>query len=461
MITTYPDTYKAKYNPLINGMKLYMKEYVCKHHERVGQTFVYTDGMSVDVLGHSIYQAVDRVAQPAFIEVDYSEFDSSQRAQHFEVLRAVYKHICSADCHTVVDEYIDDIGGMWKYRVGGKFANAELEAVIKATRGSGAGDTSLGNSILNAFFVYCWQRETGAVAQQFCLGDDSLIISDEVNLKKMVDGSGFFAGIGIKAKIKYSEELSHVEYLSRWFVPAEVHCKHLGIEGDKMIPTYAALRKLGRVIGLSTKKVINGGAETAVYWVKLAQMYKSLMNDTSYITKLSNTYKDYYNDAQLHAMRILKGNQDSYDRIMACNIGKDHLHKMDMNAVVDYYVLREAFMKRYKFSTGDFEDMMTGHYIPKGYEVWFSKQYWMELVSNVDLDNSGTVYTDAFTDHYQQVYKQWYGSDNCVDTKLGHDVISEQRVVTRNGRKRKSVYLTRDLIDRHAGASIKSHKPTG
>jgi hypothetical protein len=426
LITTYSDKYKALYNPLINGMKKYMTDFVLKTHERVGQTFVYTDGMNMDQLGYELYNSVHRCANPAFIEVDYSEFDSSQRAEHFEVLRSIYKHVCKADLHGIIDEYIDDMGGEWTYKIFGPRQNTDVIAKVTATRGSGAGDTSLGNSLLNAFFVFCWQKRMGVQVQQFCLGDDSLIIGSNDDLRKLMTDCTVFSDYGIKAKIKLSTELPQVTYLSRWFVEGTVRRKYVEDDAvetkcaDEFVPTYVALRKLGNVIALSTKKVLKDNALTPAYWVKLAQMYKALMNDAFYLYGLSKAYQRLFCAARKEALKRLNGSEKSYEHVLAESVSKDVRYAHELHGKIDEDVLRVAFASRYALSHDDFDDMRGDDYLPKE-GLWFQRQPWMSKVSAIDLDNSGIAYVNTFTRDYTQVYVDWFGNENCSDLRLDAD----------------------------------------
>jgi len=206
-----------------------------------GQQITYSCGMTSEELGEWFDNACGRFSVPIFIENDFSRYDSTISTFLLSLERYYYHKL------GMEREIINSL--THQDRLVGRNYTMGMRYSMRGTRASGDNNTSVGNSIINAFVHAALLRSMGVNKySMIVMGDDNLIITDQrslddarseltsrnpnITLEDYIPA--FMAAYGLKSNALLKTNPMHVEFCSGRFWPIQSDVLRETVFGPKI-----------------------------------------------------------------------------------------------------------------------------------------------------------------------------------------------------------------------------------
>lgn len=203
MIQYYPTLAdQARFGPEFYSLQ---KTYTAWFQRRLvsdGIRVTFASGLNSNALSAWMSEVISDYANPMFYERDGKNWDSTMQEAHLGVRLAAYS--CAGD------EFRAFVKA--GFHVTGRAARGALKYRLRGTVKSGHNDTTLGNSLVNAFIAYESMRELHLRGDILVAGDDLLVVIDgDYDFDKLVAAERRF---GIVPEARKFESPGDVSFIS-------------------------------------------------------------------------------------------------------------------------------------------------------------------------------------------------------------------------------------------------------
>ncbi len=221
------DASKAHFGPEVKLVTDTIKKYFTyqnknnqKHHRSI-----WTSGMNCDEIGrqftHIIKEYEAYNITPYFWSLDFSKFDSSQRAELLLLMLEFYYRISDRQLFIKLKELVERAAATKVVRYINREEETRFKYVIAATRLSGDMDTTLTNTLLGMMLTKfiitnCRDKINYDHIWSFNAGDDILLVIPD-DLKDLVEPEKLDA-LGMKLTVEGTYHPSEIDYNSRFFL---------------------------------------------------------------------------------------------------------------------------------------------------------------------------------------------------------------------------------------------------
>lgn len=219
----------------------------------------YSSGLTAEKVGAWYSEALSDFSRPIIIENDASRFDSSVSVPALKYEFHVYRRLGMPQSfiRTLRYQY-----KTWGYTPGG------VSFSVPGTRKSGDGNTSVGNTILNAAIMFYCFKQLGCKHFRILInGDDSISVIDEIDYDKVVKViKEIWLQAGFEVKVLVYSDPWLAQFCSGRFYPVEGGYRFapkigrlvskLGFSKDKITRTYDTLVRL-KGIGLGLQNTVS------------------------------------------------------------------------------------------------------------------------------------------------------------------------------------------------------------
>lgn len=203
--------YRSPMYNLIIGKYLHAYEHALFDFEDVGptKTTFFAKGKNQQQRAEIILQKAAAFADPLFVCLDHSRFDSTIGPELLKLEQLVYwRQFKSKFLRRALRKQLVNKG----------YTKSGIKYFVKGTRMSGDYNTGLGNSIINYLCLRSWLDEASVQGEIFLDGDDSIVIVEARDFPRL-DGQ-HFARFGFKTKIGTTKEITNVEFCQSRLLPA-------------------------------------------------------------------------------------------------------------------------------------------------------------------------------------------------------------------------------------------------
>jgi len=175
----------------------------CVGRNKSGLPFM-AKGRSLDERAVLLLRMADGYTNPVFVNLDHARFDAHMHYKLIVAEHSVYKR-----CRNWHPELVKLLN--WQLTATG-ISKGGVKYMTRGKRGSGDVNTGLGNSEVNAGFIFSWLEASGVRGDVLLDGDDAVIIVEKSDYDKLLPIEEYMLKLGMETVVERVDDISEVEF---------------------------------------------------------------------------------------------------------------------------------------------------------------------------------------------------------------------------------------------------------